>query len=52
MEPPQAQQPPLDIKELLLGEGPRFDDIVPQRGGWKTRAPIDFSGAEFDEGHS
>lgn len=31
------------IKELLLGEGPRFEDIAPQRGRWKSRAPIDFA---------
>lgn len=37
----------LNIKELLLGEGPRFDDIVPKRGGWKSRTPVDFSGPEF-----
>jgi prevent-host-death family protein len=36
-----------NIKELLLGEGPRFDDIVPKRGGWKSRPPIAFSGPEF-----
>ena len=37
----------LNIKELLLGEGPRFEDIVPKRGGWKSRTPVDFSGPEF-----
>jgi len=36
-----------NIKELLLGEGPRFDDIVPKRGGWKSRSPVDFGGPEF-----
>jgi len=30
------------IKELLLREGPRFDDIVPKRGAWKRRPPTDF----------
>ena len=37
-----------DIKELLLGEGPRFDDIVPKRGNWKGRAPLNFGGPEFN----
>ncbi len=32
-----------NIKELLLGGGPRFEDIVPKRGRWKRRTPIDFS---------
>jgi len=32
-----------NIKELLLGEGPRFEDIVPKRGAWKRRPPINFS---------
>ena len=32
-----------DIKELLLAPGPRFQDIVPKRGRWKRRAPVDFS---------
>lgn len=36
-----------DIKELLLGPGPRFEDIVPQRGGWKLRPAVDFSGPDF-----
>jgi hypothetical protein len=36
-----------DIKELLLGPGPRFEDIVPKRGGWQQRPPIDFSGPDF-----
>jgi prevent-host-death family protein len=36
-----------DIKELLLGPGPRFEDIVPRRGGWKRRPPVDFSQADF-----
>lgn len=36
-----------DIKALLLGDGPRFDDIAPKRGGWKSRPPVDFSGPEF-----
>lgn len=35
-----------NIKELLLGEGSRFQDVVPKRGGWKSRAPIDFSESE------
>ena len=28
-------------------KGPRFEDIVPKRGGWKSRPAIDFSGPEF-----
>jgi len=42
----QRQSRP-DIKELLLGPGPRFEDIVPKRGGWKRRLPVDFSGPDF-----
>lgn len=37
-----------NIKELLLGEGPRFDDIVPKRGEWKSRRAIDFNGPDFE----
>lgn len=33
-----------NIKELLLAEGPRFENIVPKRGGWKTRSLIAFTG--------
>lgn len=38
-----------NIKEWLLGEGPRFEDedIVSKRGGWKSRPAIDFSGPEY-----
>jgi antitoxin Phd len=36
-----------NIKELLLGPGPRFEDIVPKRGQWKRRPPIDFSEPDF-----
>jgi antitoxin Phd len=36
-----------NIKEWLLGEGPRFEDIVPKRGRWKSRPAIDFGGPEF-----
>lgn len=35
-----------NIKELLLS-GPRFDMLLPRRGRWKRRAPIDFSHADF-----
>ena len=31
-----------NLKDLLLGEGPRFEKIVPERGRWKRRTPIDF----------
>jgi antitoxin Phd len=36
-----------NIKEFLLGEGPRFDLVLPKRGNWKLRAPVDFGGPEF-----
>lgn len=35
-----------NIKEWLLGEGPRFENIVPKRGRWKRRLTVDFSGQE------
>lgn len=37
------------IKELLLGEGLRFDEIAPKRGRWKRRPTIDFSEADAGE---
>lgn len=40
----RVRQP--NIKELLLSDGPRFEDIVPKRGGWKSRPAIDFSEPE------
>lgn len=36
-----------NIKELLLGEGVRFEDLVPTRGRWNRRPPADFSEADF-----
>jgi antitoxin Phd len=36
-----------NIKELLLGPGPRFDIAVPKRNRWKRRVPIDFSHPDF-----
>jgi antitoxin Phd len=30
------------LKELLLAEGPRFEDLVPQRGRLRRRAPVEF----------
>ena len=36
-----------NIKELLLSEGPRFEDVVPKRGGWKRRPAIDLSKPDF-----
>ena len=36
-----------NIKEWLLGEGPRFNDIVPKRGAWNSRSAIDFSRTGF-----
>jgi len=41
-----------NIKELLLGPGPRFEDIVPKRGAWKRRPPVDFSAADFGKSDS
>ena len=28
------------LKTLLLTEGPRFEDVIPKRGGLKRRKPI------------
>ncbi len=36
-----------NIKELLLGPGPHFGDMVPKRGGWKRRPAIDFTDPDF-----
>ena len=36
-----------NIKELLLGSGPRFDITLPKRSRWKRRPPIDFSHPDF-----
>jgi antitoxin Phd len=36
-----------NIKELLLGPGPRFDLKLPKRGQGKRRPPIDFSHPDF-----
>ena len=36
-----------NIKELLLGESPRFGDLVPKRRVWKRRPPIDFNESDF-----
>src|SRR5271156_2935848 len=41
----QASRP--NIKELLLGLGPRFDIVLPKRGRWKRRPPIDFTHLDF-----
>lgn len=41
----QSSRP--NIKELLLGPGPRFDNIVPPRRKWKRRPTIDFSHPDF-----
>jgi len=35
------------IKEILLGPGPYFEDIVPVRTRRKRRPPIDFSHPDF-----
>jgi len=42
----QATRRP-NIKEILLGPGPRFDLKIPKRGKWELRPPIDFSGPEY-----
>jgi antitoxin Phd len=36
-----------NIKELLLGPGPRFDIDIPRPRRWKRRTPIDFSPPDF-----
>jgi antitoxin Phd len=36
-----------NIKDLLLGEGPRFDDLVSKRGSTRRRDLIDFTGPDF-----
>jgi len=41
----QTRRP--NIKELLLGEGPRFDLKIPKRTNRRFRPPIDFSGPDF-----
>ena len=35
-----------NIKELLLGPGPRIEDIAPKRGAWKSRPPINLTEAD------
>jgi antitoxin Phd len=35
-----------NIKEVLLS-GPKFDLVLPKRGRWQLRPPVDFSGPEF-----
>jgi antitoxin Phd len=41
----QAKRP--NIKELLLGPGPRFDLAIPKRRRWKRRPPIDFAHPDY-----
>jgi prevent-host-death family protein len=36
-----------NIKELLLGPGPRFDLILPKRRKWRRRPTIDFSHPDY-----
>ena len=36
-----------NIKELLLGPGPRFNLVLPKRVRWKRRPPIDFAHSDF-----
>ena len=51
-EQERAQRPkrPLNIKEWLLADEPRSEDIVPKRGRWKSRPAIDFNAPDFDSG--
>jgi prevent-host-death family protein len=37
-----------NIKDLLLSDGSRFDDLAPGRGSSRRREPIDFSGPDFN----
>ncbi len=37
----KAQSKPT-LKELLLGDGPRFDNLLPQRRKWRLRPPVEF----------
>jgi antitoxin Phd len=30
------------LKELLLGDGPRFENLVPPRRKWRLRPPVEF----------
>lgn len=30
------------LKELLLGDGPRFENLVPPRRKWRLRPPLEF----------
>jgi prevent-host-death family protein len=41
----QSNRPTL--KDLLLGDGHRFDLEIHKRTKWKLRQPIDFSGPEY-----
>ena len=41
----QANRP--SIKALLLGAGPRFENIVPKRTRWKRRPPLDLSHPDY-----
>jgi antitoxin Phd len=36
-----------NIKELLLGPGPRFDLVLPKRRKWRRRPPIDFTHPDY-----
>ena len=36
-----------NIKDLLLGPGPQFDNLIPKRRRWKRRRLIDFSAPDF-----
>lgn len=36
-----------NVKELLLGPGPRFDLTLPKRVRWKRRPPTDFTHPDF-----
>lgn len=32
-----------NLKELLLGSGPRFEDLAPERGRLRRRSPVDLA---------
>jgi len=38
---PEAASVRPNIKDFLLGPGPRFEMTLPKRGRWKMRPPID-----------
>jgi antitoxin Phd len=42
-EEPESTEQKLTLKDVLLGPGPRFDDMmIPERGHWRHREPPEF----------